>query len=221
MALRPGISAKMARASSTVRLFVSRVPNRTPLVDRLPASIQIMLSPSFWSCSSTLADPALPTPTTQMNAAIPTTRLRMVRTVLIRLRRNDFIASLQIEWAYINMTVANSVPSSLFQQLAASDFIHSAAPRSDSALTPSWRDRNRRRCQLQSQRPVPLPQHTAESESAIPARLKSGASCPRQTRFRLPRQSSPGTSPQSETASAHPLPWPPPPCEARSHASAR
>jgi hypothetical protein len=41
-----------------------------------------------------------------MKAAMPTTKLRMVRIVLIRLRRNDFIASLQIEWAYINMTVS-------------------------------------------------------------------------------------------------------------------
>src|SRR5882762_8643437 len=64
-----------------------------PFLARLPASIQIKLSPRLCSWLSMLLLPAFPIATTQMNAPTPTEMPRIVRTLLTQLRLSAALAS--------------------------------------------------------------------------------------------------------------------------------
>src|SRR5579864_75809 len=102
--LIPGTCSRTARPSPIIKVLVPRVPMRTPLRARLPASSQIRLSPTLWSWSSTRLDPALPTPTTQMNAATPMMIPSIVSTLRMRLRPSAFSASRMMVLKYISLS---------------------------------------------------------------------------------------------------------------------
>ena len=66
-----GTSRRIASASSTVSVFMPRVPLRTPLTLREPASIQTKFSPRSASACWARCEPAWPIATTRTTAAMP------------------------------------------------------------------------------------------------------------------------------------------------------
>src|SRR5499426_3094340 len=91
--LMPRTCSNTAWESPGVSVLVPRLPMRTPLRARLPASTQIKLSPTLLSWSSTRLEPALPTATTQINDPTPMMMPSMVSRLRTRLRTRACKAS--------------------------------------------------------------------------------------------------------------------------------
>src|SRR6267378_1105592 len=81
-----------------------------PFLARLPASIQIKLSPRLCSWLSMLLLPAFPIATTQMNAPTPTEMPRIVRTLLTQLRLSAALASRIVFWRFMSCFVRSRKP---------------------------------------------------------------------------------------------------------------
>src|SRR5882762_2680244 len=80
-----------------------------PFLARLPASIQIKLSPRLCSWLSMLLLPAFPIATTQMNAPTPTEMPRIVRTLLTQLRLSAALASRIVFLRFMLSDVGNPI----------------------------------------------------------------------------------------------------------------